>query len=392
MPAFMFFTNQKNILAFAKHIGIIQWQHSGQVRRGKNKWESMLRFATVLLVLAVAGCGRGPSWHLDSTALGHEFGAAGSQAFSGRKLVVPGKTFPSPGHVSEIAATVMHPVEKVLVKPGDIVHAGQPLFELDADEAQADVRARRSEVEELAASLAKLKAMPRAEERAEARSLLESAQIEARAARAQLERLEALREHDAVSARQYNEQKTAALCAEAEERAAQAHLDYLMKLPIEHEIAEAEHQLAVAKAEFDAAEAELEHYTIPAAIDGVICWLEATPGSVHRAGTKVWGEIVDLREVDVRIELTPKQLNDVDFSQPIQVEQPELGRSWPAQFVYAAPAADRATGLVPVVLRVGEAGEPLRCHLNVTVSLALADGDRSSRTPHGEALAAEASP
>jgi hypothetical protein len=45
-----------------------------------------------------------------------------------------------------------------------------------------------------------------------------------------------------------------------------------------------------------------------------------------------------------------------------------------------------------VVLRVGEAGEPLRCHLNVTVSLALADGDRSSRTPHGEALAAEASP
>src|SRR5204863_7855385 len=114
---------------------------------------------------------------------------------------------------------------------------------------------------------------------------------------AQLRRLEALREHNAISMREYLVQRSHVSQLEADERAANAHLNYLLKLPIEHEIAEAAAQLARTQAELEAAQCELEHYTVHAAIDGMISWLDVTPGTVSRAGTKVWGEVVDLREV-----------------------------------------------------------------------------------------------
>ncbi len=294
----------------------------------------------------------------------------------GRTLAVPGKTLPAPGRISEIAAAVMHPVERVLVKPGDVVKAGQPLVEIDSDEPQADVRAKQAAVQELSSALAKLKAMPRAEERAEARAQLEGAQVATLAAREYLERLASLRATDAVSAREFIEQETVLKRAEADERAAQAHLDYLLKLPVDHEIAETEHQLAAARAELEIAECELEHYTIHAAIDGIVCWLDVTPGTVQRAGTKVWGEIVDTRELDVRVELSTKQLSEIDRALPVVVEQPELEKSWSARVIYVSPAANRETGLIPVVLRIDHAGEPLRCHLNVTVRFNLADVNR----------------
>jgi multidrug efflux pump subunit AcrA (membrane-fusion protein) len=69
----------------------------------------------------------------------------------------------------------MHPVMRILVKPGEFVRAGQRLIEIDSDEPEAEVRAKRAEVEELNFALARFKALPRDEERAEARAQLESA-------------------------------------------------------------------------------------------------------------------------------------------------------------------------------------------------------------------------
>ena len=41
-----------------------------------------------------------------------------------------------------------------------------------------------------------------------------------------------------------------------------------------------------------------------AAIDGEIAWLDVSPGTVTWPGSLVWGEVVDLRELDVRCELS----------------------------------------------------------------------------------------
>jgi multidrug efflux pump subunit AcrA (membrane-fusion protein) len=305
------------------------------------------------------------------------------------QLELVGTTVPAPGRISEITAAVMHPVTRILVKPGDLVRAGQPLIEIDSDEPEADVRAKQAEVEELKFALAKLKAMPRAEERAEARAQLESGEIACKAARAYLARLAALREHDAVSSRQFIEQQTVVERADADRKAAEAHLNYLLKQPIEQEILETEARLAAAHAELEAAEAELEHYVVHASIDGVICWLDVTPGTVNRAGTKVWGEIVDLKEVDVEVEMTPRQLSLIDRSQPMIVRQPEIDQSWEAHFVYASPSANRETGRIPVVLRINNTDSPLRCHLSVVVQFKLADPRGGTKASAAAALAAQ---
>lgn len=340
------------------------------------------------LTIFVVGCGHSSAeWTIAAQATAAE-PVTSTPVTSLESLTLPATTMPTPGRISEVAATVMHPVTKIFVKPGDMVRAGQSLIEMDSDEPEAEVRAKQAEVKELTATVAKLRAMPRTEERAKARAELESAQIEARAAAAYLERLKSLRAHEAISERQLIEQQTTTLRTAANEQAAQAQLDYLLRQPIEHEIAEAESALHKAKAELEAAEAELEHYVVYASIDGMICWLDVTVGTVSRAGTKVWGEVVDLREVDVQVELTAKQLSQVDLTQSVMVRLGEVDKSWPAKFVFASPAANRTTGRIPVTLRVSNTGEPLRCHLNVTAEFKLAVKQPAKSEP-AEILAAQ---
>jgi multidrug resistance efflux pump len=301
-------------------------------------------------------------------------------------IIVTGKTAPAPGHIAEIATNVMHPVVRVLVQPGDRVRAGQVLVELDADEPKAEVRAKQALVKQLTASLARLKALPRREERAEAKANLEEAEAAVGASRQIVTRLESLRQHDAVSAREYIMQEMTLRQAEARQRQAQSKLDYLLNYPYEQEIVAAEHELAVAVAEAEAAEHDLEHYTIYAAGDGILTRLDVAPGSVIRPGTKVWGEIVDLSELDVRVELTPGQIHEIDRAQPCRVEHRDFEQDWEARFVFASPAANPETGLVPVVLRISNAGESLLCGLPVTVTFSRSTAKKAAP---GESLAAE---
>jgi multidrug resistance efflux pump len=295
--------------------------------------------------------------------------ACGSPAPSaGVTLEVVGRTQPVPGRVGVIAPAVLHPVTRVLAAPGDRVKAGQPLVEIDADEPEADVRAKGAAVAELEAGLARLKAMPREDERAEARATLEAARVATEAARQCHERLDGLRQVNAVTVRQHQEARAARLRAEAEERAAAAHLACLSKQPVAQEIAEMEARLAAARAMLEAAEAEREHYTVTAPIDGVIGRLDVSPGTVSRPGTSVWGEILDLREIDVRCEVTSAQADRLALGQPAEVSLPgSSARDWGGRIICVGNAADPRTGRVPVVLRIGEARERLRSHVEVVV-------------------------
>ncbi len=294
----------------------------------------------------------------------------------------PGKTQPVPGRIGLIAPAVLHPVTRVLVAPGDRVKAGQPLVQLDADEPEANVRAKKATLAELEAGLARLKAMPREAERAEARATLEAARVAVTAARQCHERFEGLRQKDSISLHQLQECHAALLKAEADERAAQAHLECLLKHPVSHEIAETEARVAAANAELDAAEAELEHYTVNAPIEGVVTRLEVSPGMVSRPGMSLWGEILDLREIDVRCNVTPDQVESLVLGQPAEVVRPGTSASrWQGRVVLVGHVADPQTGRVPVVVRIGDARERLRSQVDVAVRFGPALlGERGTET------------
>jgi membrane fusion protein (multidrug efflux system) len=219
------------------------------------------------------------------------------------------------GRRASIAPVPLHPVVDVLVVPGQLVKKGQTLVKLDDDEARADVRLKQA--------------------------LLDSAQSAASEARRFFSKARAKQE--VFPEQRLHEAELAVHKTEADERAARAALD--------------------------SSRAELEHYTVRAVIDGVVSGLDVHPGLVSRPGTSVWGEIVDLREIDVQCELTPRQADDdVALGQPVEVRLPETDRPLPTgRLVFIGSVADRKTGLVPVLVRLPNADLRLRCGVAVSV-------------------------
>jgi RND family efflux transporter MFP subunit len=245
---------------------------------------------------------------------------------AGTFLEVVGHTQCAPGRRASIAPVPLHPVIEVKVAAGDRVTKGQLLVKMDDDEARADVRLKQA--------------------------LLESAQHSSNEARRFLAK--ALANRQVLPEQKLYEAELAARKSAADERAARAALD--------------------------SAEAELEHFSVGAVIDGIVSRLDVYPGLVSRPGTAVWGEIVDLRELDVRCELTPEQADELEPAQDsaqhatvrlgaTSVEVRARGeRLLPgARLVFVGPVADPKTGLVPVLVRVPNPDQRLRCGVPVSV-------------------------
>jgi multidrug resistance efflux pump len=291
-----------------------------------------------------------------------------SESSEGAALEVKGKTQAAPGRKALIAPVPLHPVVGVLVKPGDRVKKEQPLVKLDDDEPQADLRAKKANLAEMKASLARLKAQPREEERAELRALLESARVSSKWAREVLDMLKPVYSEGATSKMKFFEARSALLKTAADERAAIARLQQVLKRPIKLEIAEMQAKVNAAQAAVDVARAELEHYTVTAPIDGVVSWLDVYPGTVSRPGTTVWGEILDLSEIEVRCELTARQAERVSVGEKAAVRlDGSPGAQWPGQVVFVGIAADPRSGRVPVRVKVANPRGRLRCNVEVTV-------------------------
>ena len=87
-----------------------------------------------------------------------------------------------------------------------------------------------------------------------------------------------------------------------------------------------ERRVLAAEAELALAQSELKLYTVTAAIDGEVAWLDVSPGTVSWPGSLIWGEIVDLRELDVRCELPPIQSEQIAVGQSAEFGSAERRR------------------------------------------------------------------
>ncbi|MGO9466480.1 MAG: efflux RND transporter periplasmic adaptor subunit [Isosphaeraceae bacterium] len=248
---------------------------------------------------------------------------ATAQPAPGPPLEVPGRTRCMLSRRGIIAAAVLRPVVEVLVGPGDRVTKGQALIKLYDLEAQAKVRAREKE--------------------------LKSIEAKARYSRRNLELADNSRTTGALPERAYNELRATALSNEA--------------------------QVLAAEAELSLAQSELKLYTVTASIDGEIAWLDVSPGTVTWPGSMIWGEIVDLRELDVRCELPPVQAEQVAVGQSAEVWlDAKAQAAGKGKVVFVGKVADRNSGLVPVVVRVANAQERLRAEVAVKVRFQMEKG------------------
>ncbi len=231
-------------------------------------------------------------------------------------LEVVGRTRCMLSHRGIIAPAILRPVVEVLVGPGDRVTKGQVLIKLYDLEPQAKVRAREKD--------------------------LKSIEAKAKYSRKNLENADRSHSTGAMPENVYNDIRAIALSYEA--------------------------QVPAAEAELSLAASELKLYTVNAAIDGEIAWLDVSPGTVSWPGSLVWGEIVDLRELDVRCELSPAQADQVAVGQSAEIWLD--GKAEPAvtgKIVFLGKVANRTNGLIPVVVRVANAQERLRAEVPVKV-------------------------
>ena len=200
-----------------------------------------------------------------------------------------------------IASAILRPVVEVLVAPGDRVTKGQVLIKLFDLEPQAKIRAREKE--------------------------LRSIEARAEYSRRNLDLVEKSLQTGALPGTSYNDVRSTALYYES--------------------------QMLAAEAELSLAQSELKLYTVTASIDGEVAWLDVSPGTVTWPGTLIWGEIVDLRELDVRCELSPVQAEQVAVGQSAEVWlDGKAEAAGTGKVVFVGKVADRNSGLVPVVVRV----------------------------------------
>jgi HlyD family secretion protein len=282
-----------------------------------------------------------------------------------------GKTQPTPGHVAKIAPTVLHPVIEVKVAVGDRVKKDQDLVKIDDDEPKADMMARKAMLAEMRASLARLKAEPRHEEQNEARANLDSLKASMEESREIVDRLEALHQKGAIAEQRFRDAHHQFKRTRADEAAATARLARLLKRPFEHEVAELEARINTAAENLKSAEAELEHYTVQAPIDGIVTSLDVCPGMVSRPGTTTWGEILDISVLDVRCDVTPAQADEIAKGQAAEVRSNgRLASPLMGKVVYVGIAADPQSGRVPILVRLDNPEGRLRCYIDVQVRFA----------------------
>jgi RND family efflux transporter MFP subunit len=266
-------------------------------------------FLCGLLLGTVAG-------HQAVTATGTSPPAKDKQGAADAPVEVYGQTRCILNRQGVIAPTVLRPVVEVLAAPGERVKKGQVLVRLDDSEPRAKVRAKEA--------------------------ALRHVRISRNESRQYLERVEATYKKGGMPEQRYYEARGNASRAEMDEQAA--------------------------RSELSAAEAERELYQVTAPVAGVISWLEVHPGMVSWPGGTVWGEVVDLSEIDVRCDLTPAQAEQVAVGQAAEV-RPE-GKEAVAgsgRVVFVGKMADRASGLVPVLVRLANPQERLRGEVGVRV-------------------------
>src|SRR5207249_202762 len=116
----------------------------------------------------------------------------------------------------------------------------QPLVKIDDDEPKADVRAKEAVHKEMKTSLERLKAEPRQAEQDEARASFDAARISAEESRRYLKRITPLWQEGGISEQRHHEARAALSKTEAEERAASARLQKLLRRPFPLEVAELE--------------------------------------------------------------------------------------------------------------------------------------------------------
>lgn len=222
--------------------------------------------------------------------------AQGSQPPAVAQPVAPPARAPFPAYIAgaglveaqdqnvAVASPLGRLVEDVLVKVGDEVARGAPLFRLDGRDLAAEREIRRAAVLSAKARLDRLLAAPRAEEIPPAEARVKEAEAAHADARRQAELWEKVADSRAVSAEDLDRKRYAAQAAAARLEEAKAARDLLKAGAWKPDVDVARAELAAAEAQAKAVDIEIDRLTVRAPTDGTVLQLNVRAGEFAPAG------------------------------------------------------------------------------------------------------------
>jgi len=183
-----------------------------------------------------------------------------------------------------VAAPLSRCVAEVVVRVGQEVARGEPLFVLDDRDLAAELAVRRTALATARARLERLLALPRAEDLPPARARVSEAWARLADAETQRALVEGVSDPRAVTRADVERRRHEVDAAAARLEQARAELASLEAGPWEPDLAVARAELAAAEAGARAVEVELARLTVRAPVDGAVLQVNVRPGEFAQAG------------------------------------------------------------------------------------------------------------
>lgn len=240
----------------------------------------------------------------------------------------------------ELGFQVPGRIERMAVREGDRVEAGQQLAWLDRSELWARLQSAEAQRVAAQARLAELEEGFRAEEVAQGRANFAAASQRLEDARRSLERSRRLFEGGAISREQLDREETALAVAEAQYQTAKEQLELLERGPRVQTIAAQRAVVRQAEAAVAQARAALRGAVIEAPISGVVSLQHRYPGEVVAGGMPVL-TLIDPEDRWVRIYVRGDQVGRVRLGQEAEIRSDvDPDRVYRGRVVYIADQAE----------------------------------------------------
>lgn len=319
--------------------------------------------AIVAMLVLIAGCGRRDA----QATSAEEKDAAEARAMSVRtepaQLRTIAETINGLGtcealldKTAVLAPAIEGKVQKILIKPGEQVKAGQPIVQLDTQLAQANLEEKVSTRDGLKASLRLLKSLPRPEEQKSYHLAIDEAQVALRKAEAALDRLRPLREKNDIPQQQLFEAELALKQAQIAKEKAENQLELALLGPRAEAVAEADAHIITAEAGITLAQAQLNSLTLRSPIDGVADRIACKLGQTLAAGAPI-ADVVDIRQLNVIVWLPALEAANIRLGQQARVyscdsrpsrEGSSACKTIPGEVIFVGQTVDPQTGNLPL--------------------------------------------
>ncbi len=275
----------------------------------------------------------------------------------------------------EISSQLAARIERIEVREGDRVRAGQLLVQLRSDEAtaaRAAAGAALSEAQDRIRQIAQV-------QRPVAEQQLAQAQANLDAASSEVERVRDLLARKYVSQTRADDAERLLATARAAVLAARAQADAVREGGIELELARS--RLSQARSNVAVANARLELLGLTAPADALVLTRSAEPGDTAQVGrsllslaqkgeTRIIASVDEKNLREIRPGLRARAVTDAFPRQPFD-----------ARIIYVAPGIDAQRGTVEVRLVVDEPPAFLRPDMTVSVEMVVGRRDSALRLP-----------